>query len=647
MPVHGLWELLRGAGLVEHVIGAGGAREILADKKVAVDLSTWIVEADTRHRQLQSTGGRAWPSFYLIVCFWRALHFMRMGCSVVGISDGPSAPSLKRRQRHSQGGFTQRSEAVRMLLSALGCPTYTASGEAEGMCARLSKAGAVDAIASVDSDVFPFGASGIVLKDASLASADSAWSLDVVHVKRVYEHFDLGQQGMICLANFAGCDFTRGAAGIGPERGLRCVHGLRQHCGSHGEAGLRQTMLRFLSGSVPADFTILANLTGCQTCRHCGHGSAKGMHGAKGCTACGTSTGCLPRQQACPCIFHQRRDEVALARALARAEMLPTAQRVDATWSVYEGAEVELVGIDANSWERPDVSRVVELLGEFCRYPADRVLRSLVPVLLLWDLQHPGHPSACFAPTSVLGVTSAGLAAEEHEPQHQSLLVLEWSIRGGSDPDGGLLEALNAISRPRRAVPRRMLLKWRPDLLVDHLYEELKRRAHASDLPRRCKNIQHWAAEADRLCKSWGVVAVPWRTEALFDSLSAEWRREAVAVCSAQCIASTRDPWGKAQKIIQSFGLPFDAQMREDIGWVIAPRQQTLRALLQRASTQATDPSEERSELVRSAAAASVERREHALMSVGNKRHKSVDPQRMQSSEAARPSASSSNRVRV
>ena len=92
IPVHGLWEFLRGAGLVQRVADAGGVRKILEGKTIAVDLSTWIVEADAEQRKLQSMGDHAWPNFYLLVCFWRALHYMRVGCAIVGICDGPSAP---------------------------------------------------------------------------------------------------------------------------------------------------------------------------------------------------------------------------------------------------------------------------------------------------------------------------------------------------------------------------------------------------------------------------------------------------------------------------------------------------------------------------------------------------------------------------
>ena len=149
--------------------------------------------------------------------------------------------------------------------------------------------------------------------------------------------------------------------------------------------------------------------------------------------------------------------------------------------------------------------------------------------------------------------------------------------------------ALGAISRVRRAVSRRMLLHWRPDLLVEYRCKELKKRACTFDLPRKCKNLQHWMVEADRLCKTWGITETPTSMEALLASLSATWRREAVAACSTQYVTKARDPWSKAQKIVESFGLAFDTRMREDIRQLIAPKQQTLIASLQRGSKRAAE----------------------------------------------------------
>ena len=86
------------------------------------------------------------------------------------------------RHRERGGSHDQRNEQVALLFKALGCPVLKARGEAEGLCAQMSKEGAVDIVCSSDSDVLPFGAEGLVLKTAK---AGGAWQY--VYVCKVQE----------------------------------------------------------------------------------------------------------------------------------------------------------------------------------------------------------------------------------------------------------------------------------------------------------------------------------------------------------------------------------------------------------------------------------------------------------------------------
>ena len=47
MPVHGLWDALRRRGLLEEAENGEELRQLLQGKKVAVDLSIWVVEGET------------------------------------------------------------------------------------------------------------------------------------------------------------------------------------------------------------------------------------------------------------------------------------------------------------------------------------------------------------------------------------------------------------------------------------------------------------------------------------------------------------------------------------------------------------------------------------------------------------------------
>ena len=170
MPVRGLWGLLRARGLVREVSDGAELRELLECKFVAVDMNIWAVEGETRSKQIVETGGRIWPNYCLLLCFFRIVHFLRLGCRPVGVMEGACPPSKVRKRRRC-GEHTQRIDQVAMIFKALGCPVVRARSEAEGLCAQLSRQGVVDAIVSSDSDVFPFGADGVVLKIAKLSSA--------------------------------------------------------------------------------------------------------------------------------------------------------------------------------------------------------------------------------------------------------------------------------------------------------------------------------------------------------------------------------------------------------------------------------------------------------------------------------------------
>ena len=589
MPVHGLWELLKGRGLVREINGAGDVRELLEGKKVAVDLAIWVVEGDVA---VTATGRHGWPDHFLLVTFWRAAQLLRVGCSPVGVADAPEAPSLKRRQRRKTGLLQRRLEPIVELFRALGCPTFQAQGEAEGLCAALSRNGAVDAVASSDSDVFPFGALGLVLKDINIGRCgENSWRLVVVDVASVHDNFGFGQQGLICLANFAGCDFSVGVEGVGAEKGLLCVRSLLRRCD---EGSLRSKFSDALETSLSPELRSLCDIKGCQTCRHCGHGHTKQQrHGPKGCEQCGTSSGCLPRVGDCHCEFHGRHDEIALARSLLNADELPQPKCAQSTWNIYEN-EVTAVDGSAPVWRRPDVLKVAYILQHSCSYPTQSTIRCLLPALLQWDLRHPEDPESFFEPTGVIAETLVGLSYSEKRTisTRRSLLVLDWRIRAGrgalAETRGGaaLQETLQSVfdklTKPQRAVSRTVVMRCRPDLVADFCERSLNTRATAPRLATRFMNFQHWRAVAERSYADWGFGKLPESTTAMLTQLDTAWRREAVRLCVARVKDGTglKDPWAEVQKVLNSFGQPFDHHMREELEPMLVQlsRQRTLAA---------------------------------------------------------------------
>ena len=70
----------------------------------------------------------------------------------------------------------------RLCLVQLSTLVPTSQGWPQRTCAKMSCAGLVDAILSPDSDVFPFGATGIILK---VVENDPTWCIEYVHAQDV------------------------------------------------------------------------------------------------------------------------------------------------------------------------------------------------------------------------------------------------------------------------------------------------------------------------------------------------------------------------------------------------------------------------------------------------------------------------------
>ena len=66
MTVAGLWQLLRKKGLVREVEGMA-AREAIQGQKVAVDISTWVVQGESAQVARMDQ--------YMLVSFWRVVRY--------------------------------------------------------------------------------------------------------------------------------------------------------------------------------------------------------------------------------------------------------------------------------------------------------------------------------------------------------------------------------------------------------------------------------------------------------------------------------------------------------------------------------------------------------------------------------------------
>ncbi|GLT65235.1 hypothetical protein SLA2020_376780 [Shorea laevis] len=173
MGVEGkFWELLKPYSRHEGF-------DYLRDKRVAVDLSFWIVQHETAIKAY-------YRNPHLRLTFFRTTNlFSKFGAFPVFVVDGTPSP-LKSQARimrffYSSGidsscfllpqkdvsvernrEFTKCVHDCVELLGLFGMPVLKANGEAEALCAQLNRDGHVDACITADSDTFLFGAKCVI-----------------------------------------------------------------------------------------------------------------------------------------------------------------------------------------------------------------------------------------------------------------------------------------------------------------------------------------------------------------------------------------------------------------------------------------------------------------------------------------------------
>ncbi|XP_020571887.1 flap endonuclease GEN-like 1 [Phalaenopsis equestris] len=234
------WDLLKPYARFEGV-------DFLRDKRVAVDLSFWIVQHDAAIRS-KNPGVR---NPYLRTTFFRTLAlFTKLGAFPVFVLDGEPSP-LKDRARmerflrgsgleHSalakppEAAAGQAAPAARQrnrvftawvqecveLLEILGMPVLKAQSEAEALCAKLNNEGYVDACITSDSDAFLFGAKCVI----KCLRSNSKKPFECYYLSDIEAGLGLMRKQMVAIALLVGNDHNlQGVPGFGVETALRFV----------------------------------------------------------------------------------------------------------------------------------------------------------------------------------------------------------------------------------------------------------------------------------------------------------------------------------------------------------------------------------------------------------------------------------------
>ncbi|OMO78702.1 XPG/Rad2 endonuclease, partial [Corchorus capsularis] len=165
------WELLKPYARQEGF-------DFLRDKRVAVDLSYWIVQHETAIKN-QATNP------HLRLTFFRTINLIS-----------------------------------KELLELMGMPVLKAKGEAEALCAQLNKDGYVDACITADSDAFLFGATCVI----KCLRPNSKEPIECYRMSDIEAGLGLKRKHLIAISLLVVNDHDlKGVQGIGLDKALRFV----------------------------------------------------------------------------------------------------------------------------------------------------------------------------------------------------------------------------------------------------------------------------------------------------------------------------------------------------------------------------------------------------------------------------------------
>ncbi|KAK8504120.1 hypothetical protein V6N13_132060 [Hibiscus sabdariffa] len=322
------WELLKPYARFEGF-------DFLRDKKVAIDLSYWIVQHETAIRS------KAFNP-HLRLTFFRTVNlFSKFGVFPVFILDGTPSP-LKSQARMARffrfsgidtsasnvanegvskernKTFTKHVNDCVELLELLGMPVLKANGEAEALCAQLNKDGHVDACLTADSDAFLFGATCVI----KCLRPNSKEPFECYNMSDIEAGLGLKRKHLIAISLLVGNDHDlNGVQGIGLDKALRFVRGFSEdeifdklYEIGKGNLSLSQSEIRCADDDIPCSDENSPKPQQSH-CSFCGHPGSKKAHFKSSCEYCITDNneGCLKKSQGfkcnCPSCEKVRKDK--------------------------------------------------------------------------------------------------------------------------------------------------------------------------------------------------------------------------------------------------------------------------------------------------------------------------------------------------
>ena len=200
----------------------------LRGKRVALDFSCWLVPFMCVASHWNGSTTTAW----MRILFFVVTRVLAAGIRPIAVLDhtGRRRDGLHKRGRAKKrgGAFATACTLAADLLEAMGVECLHAPNgvEAEKLCVALERQGAVDIVASDDSDVFAYGAKCVVKASElrELVQADDARGERCVGLYRSAQLARSlgigGQRDFVSVALLCGCDFGKGVVGVGIAKAL-------------------------------------------------------------------------------------------------------------------------------------------------------------------------------------------------------------------------------------------------------------------------------------------------------------------------------------------------------------------------------------------------------------------------------------------
>lgn len=385
----GFWDLLKPYARAEGF-------DYLREKRVAVDLSFWVVQHETAIKADARN-----PHIRLI--FFRTINlFSKFGAFPVFVVDGTPSPlkseariarffrssgidtsSVKSPQKgvsvNRNKEFTKCVKDCVELLELFGLPVVKANGEAEALCAQLNREGHVDACITSDSDAFLYGAKCVIKS----IRPNTKEPFECYHITDIEAGLGLKRNHLIAISLLVGNDHDlSGVQGVGLDTALRFVNKFSEdeildklHKIGNGDNHL-------LHGGVPStnDIIVISDESSpkkrCSHCSFCGHPGSKRAHFKSSCEHCGTTSNgeCIrkPKGFKCNCSSclkgkeekKQKQSEnwwVRVCEKLTMTKNFPNTEIIDMYLCKNHGQFTADDGPPL-SWEHPNTDMIVSFL---------------------------------------------------------------------------------------------------------------------------------------------------------------------------------------------------------------------------------------------------------------------------------------------